>query len=44
MENKEQLVSAIKDWVKLENEISVLRGSLKREEERKNKCLVYCLM
>ena len=35
MENKEQLVSAIKEWVKLENEISVLQRELKTRRERK---------
>ena len=35
MENKEQLVSAIKEWVKLENEISVLQRELKSRRERK---------
>lgn len=33
METKEQLVKAIKDWVKLDNEIRTLK---KEEEQRKN--------
>jgi hypothetical protein len=35
MENKEQLVSAIKEWVKLENEINVLQRELKNRKEKK---------
>ena len=35
MENKEQLITAIKEWVKLENEISVLQRELKVRKEKK---------
>lgn len=35
MENKEQLVSAIKEWVKLENEINLLQRELKNRKEKK---------
>ena len=35
MENKVQLVSAIKEWVKLENEIAVLQKEIRTRKERK---------
>jgi hypothetical protein len=35
MENKEQLIQAIKEWVKIENEISVLQREIKNRKERK---------
>lgn len=37
METKEQLVNAIKDWVKLDNEIKHLQSELKKRKMNKQK-------
>ena len=40
MENKQQLIDSIKDWVKLDNEIRAIQTELSARKNEKKKSLI----